>query len=144
MAGEKSARGMTGKRGKSGRQAKEMLDAAGGATKKAASAVDQKKRAIDTAIKKSEEPFKLIEAKQKQAKSSIDAAKKRADAANKMLDVKKVAHQESRKRTDKSMSEAKAMAQKAKKSIEDRQRDFNSAEGFVRSLIEKMGQKAKS
>ncbi|HIH44953.1 MAG TPA: hypothetical protein HA257_07755 [Candidatus Methanoperedenaceae archaeon] len=135
---------MTEKSVESGRQAKEKLDRAGGALKKATSTVEQKKRAIDAAIKKSEEPFKLIEAKQQRAKSSMEAAKKKADAANKMLDIKKLAHDESRKRTDKSMGEAKAMAQKAKKSVEDRQRDFNSAEGFVRSLIEKMGQKAKS
>lgn len=123
------------------KKAKKVLDAD---IKKITSPFDQKKKEFTAAMKKSEEPFKLIKAKQMQAKTDMDAAKNKADAAKEILDAKGIAHKEGRSKTNKVMSDAKVKADKAKKGIEDRQKEFLKAGDLVKSLIAKIESQGKA
>jgi len=123
------------------KKAKKALDAD---VKAVTSPFEQKKKEFGAAVKKAEEPFKLMKAKQMRAKADMDAAKKKADAAKKILDAKGIAHKEGRGKTNKVMSDARAKADKAKKGVEDRQKEFLKAGELVKSLIAKIESQGKA
>lgn len=96
---------------------------------------------IDAAVRKAEQPFKMIDAKQKAAKAAVDGAKKKTEAMKKIYTIKDASYKSGKGSVDSAFKKSKSRADQTKQRVEQKQRDFQKRGTELRKLIEELNKK---
>ena len=96
---------------------------------------------IDAATRKAEQPFKMLDAKQRAAKAAVDGAKKKTDAMKKIYTVKDASAKSSRGSVDSALKKSTSSANQTKQRVEQKQRDFQKRGAELTKLIEELKKK---
>lgn len=109
--------------------------------KTAVSPFTDRMKKIDAATKKAEQPFKMIDAKQKAAKAAVDGAKKKTEAMKKIYTIKDVSYKSSKGSVDSAFKKSNSRADQTKQRVEQKQRDFQKRGAELKKLIEELNKK---
>jgi uncharacterized phage infection (PIP) family protein YhgE len=109
--------------------------------KTAASPFTDGMKKIDAAARKAEQPFKMLDAKQKAAKAAVDGTKKKTEAMKKIYTVKDASYKSSKGSVDSALKKSNSRADQTKQRVEQKQRDFQKRGAELKNLIEELKKK---